>query len=101
MIRMSCTRANSAAAPDSGLKRNDVTKYLEDRGIQTRLLFSGNLVKHPCFDRIRGTAAYREAGSLAVTDFVMNNTFWVGVYPGMTDAMIEEMIKRIREACAE
>ena len=66
--------------------------------MQTRLLFSGNLIKHPCFDQIRGTEAYRVVGGLEVTDFVMNNSFWVGVYPGMTDEMIDYMAKTIREA---
>ncbi len=83
---------------ESGLKRNDVTKYIEDHNIQTRLLFSGNLIKHPCFDQIRGTDAYRVSGGLEVTDFVMNHTFWVGVYPGMTDEMIDYMAKIITEA---
>lgn len=84
--------------PESGLKRNDVTKYIEEHNVQTRLLFSGNLIKHPCFDQIRGTDAYRVAGSLEVTDFVMNNTFWVGVYPGMTDEMTDYMANTILEA---
>ena len=84
--------------PESGCKRNDITKTLEDHKIQTRLLFSGNLIKHPAFDQIRGTDAYRVAGSLEVTDFVMNNTFWVGAYPGMTDEMIDYMAKVIIEA---
>lgn len=83
---------------ESGLNRNDITKYLEDHKVQTRLLFSGNLIKHPAFDQIRGTSAYRVVGSLEVTDFVMNNTFWVGVYPGMTDEMIDYMAKVIIEA---
>lgn len=82
----------------SGLDRNAVTRYIEEHNVQTRLLFSGNLIKHPCFDGIRGTDAYRVAGSLANTDFVMNNTFWVGVYPGMTDEMIDYMAKVILEA---
>ena len=69
--------------------------------MQTRLLFSGNLIKHPCFDQIRGTDAYRVVGDLPVTDFVMNNTFWVGVYPGMTDDMIDYMAKVIIEAVQE
>ena len=47
---------------------------------------------------IRGTNAYRVAGSLEMTDFIMNNTFWVGVYPGMTDEMIDYMAKIIIEA---
>ena len=84
--------------PESGLDRNAVTKYLEEHNIQTRLLFSGNLIKHPCFDQIRGTAAYRVVGELTKTDFVMNNTFWVGVYPGMTDEMIDYMVKNIKMA---
>ena len=84
--------------PESGLKRNDVTKYIEGKNVQTRLLFSGNLVKHPCFDAIRGTNAYRVVGGLEVTDFVMNNSFWVGVYPGMTDEKIDYMAKVILEA---
>ena len=84
--------------PESGLKRNDVTRYIEEHNIQTRLLFSGNIIKHPCFDQIRGTNAYRVIGDLPVTDFIMNNTFWVGVYPGMTDDKIDYMAKIIKEA---
>ena len=84
--------------PESGLDRNAVTRYIEDHNVQTRLLFSGNLIKHPCFDQIRGTDAYRVAGELTNTDFIMNNTFWVGVYPGMTDEMIDYMAKIIIEA---
>lgn len=84
--------------PDSGLDRNKITRYIESKNIQTRLLFSGNLIKHPCFDQIRGTDAYRVAGDLRVTDFIMNNTFWVGVYPGMTDEMIDYMARIILEA---
>lgn len=84
--------------PESGLDRNRITKYVEDKGIQTRLLFSGNLIKHPCFDQIRGTDAYRVAGSLEITDYIMQNTFWVGIYPGMTDNMIDYMAKIIKEA---
>ena len=82
----------------SGLDRNKLTKYIEDHNIQTRLLFSGNLIKHPCFDQIRGTKAYRVVGGLETTDYIMNNTFWVGVYPGMTDEMIDYMAKIIIEA---
>ncbi len=84
--------------PESGLERNAVTRFLEGHNIQTRLLFSGNLIKHPCFDPIRGTDAYRVAGGLENTDFIMSNSFWVGVYPGMTDEMIDYMTKMIREA---
>lgn len=83
---------------EEGVDRNAVTKYVEQHNIQTRLLFSGNLIKHPCFDEIRGTDAYRVAGDLSCTDFIMNNSFWVGVYPGMTDDMIDYMAKVITEA---
>ena len=81
-----------------GIDRNKVTRYIEDHNIQTRLLFSGNLIKHPCFDEIRNTDKYRVVGSLVNTDTVMNNSFWVGVYPGMSDEMIEYMGKIIMEA---
>lgn len=84
--------------PESGVKRNDVTQYIEEHNVQTRLLFSGNLIKHPCFDQIRDTDAYRVVGELENTEYIMNNTFWVGVYPGMTDEMIDYMAKIITEA---
>ena len=84
--------------PESGLDRNQITRYIESHNVQTRLLFSGNLIKHPCFDELRGTEAYRVVGTLENTDFIMNNTFWVGVYPGMTDEMIDYMAKVILEA---
>ena len=87
--------------PESGLDRNKVTRYIEEHNVQTRLLFSGNLIKHPCFDQIRDTDAYRVVGSLETTDFIMNNTFWVGVYPGMTDEMIDYMAKVIIEEIHE
>ena len=84
--------------PESGLDRNKLTRYIEEHNIQTRLLFSGNLIKHPCFDQIRGTEAYRVVGDLANTEFIMNNTFWVGLYPGMTDEKIDYMAKVIKDA---
>lgn len=84
--------------PDSGLERNKVIRYIEEHNIQTRLLFSGNLIKHPCFNQMRGTDKYRVVGNLENTDFIMNNTFWVGVYPGMNDKMIDYMAKIIVEA---
>lgn len=84
--------------PESGLKRQDVVEYIESHNIQTRLLFSGNIIKQPCFDDIRNTDAYRVSGELTNTDFIMENTFWVGVYPGMTDQMIDYMVQVIREA---
>ena len=84
--------------PETGIERNRVIRYIEDHNIQTRLLFSGNLIKHPCFDEIRGTEMYRVSGNLSNTDFIMNHTFWVGVYPGMTDKMLDYMAQVIMEA---
>lgn len=78
--------------------RNEAVRFIEEHNIQTRLLFSGNIIKHPCFDEIRETDAYRVAGSLDNTDFIMEHTFWVGVYPGMTDAMLDYMAEIITEA---
>jgi CDP-6-deoxy-D-xylo-4-hexulose-3-dehydrase len=81
----------------SGISRNELIRFIEGHNIQTRLLFSGNILKHPCFDEYRETDRYRVAGSLEVSDFVTENTFWVGVYPGMTDAMIDHMAEVILE----
>ncbi len=87
--------------PETGLSRNAVIRFIEEHNIQTRLLFSGNLVKHPCFDQMRDTDKYRIVGSLDNTDFIMNNTFWIGVYPGMTDEMIDYMAEIIIKAVSE
>ena len=87
--------------PETGIKRNNVTKYLEEHNIQTRLLFSGNLIKHPCFDEFRNTDTYRVAGELGSTEFIMNNSFWIGVYPGMTDEMIDYMAEYIFRAVTQ
>ena len=87
--------------PESGLNRNDVTRYIEDHQVQTRLLFSGNIIKHPCFNQLRDTDAYRVAGSLEATEFILNNTFWVGVYPGMTDEKIDYMVQVITAAVSQ
>lgn len=78
-----------------GLDRNKITKYIEEHNIQTRLLFSGNIIRHPCFDEIRNTDLYRVVGELTNSDKIVNNTFWVGVYPGMTDEMIDCIAKII------
>ena len=82
-----------------GINRNKITTYLEEHGIQTRNLFAGNLIKHPCFDTLRETqSGYRVVGNLENTDRVMNDTFWVGVYPGMTDEKLNYMIKVIKKS---
>ena len=82
---------------DSSISRNELTSFIEKHNIQTRLLFSGNLTRHPCFDQIRDSDKYRVVGDLTNTDKIMNNTFWVGVYPGMTDEIIDYMAKIIIE----
>lgn len=82
-----------------GVDRNAVVQHLESRGVQTRMLFAGNLTKHPCFDEMRKTGeGFRIVGDLANTDRIMRDAFWVGVYPGMTDEMIDYMAKAILEA---
>ena len=79
--------------------RDKVVSYLESHGIQTRMLFAGNLIKHPCFDEMRGSGeGYRVVGELINTDRIMDNTFWIGVYPGMTDEKLDYMAKTIGEA---
>lgn len=85
-----------------GVDRNAVVRYVESKGVQTRMLFAGNLTKHPCFDEMRNSGeGYRVVETLENTDRIMNDTFWVGVYPGMTDEMIDYMAKTIVEAVAE
>lgn len=82
-----------------GVDRKKVVPYIESKGVQTRMLFAGNLIKHPCFNEMRETdEGYRVVGSLENTDRIMNDTFWIGVYPGMTDEKLDYMIKVIHEA---
>lgn len=83
---------------NAGFTRNELAEYLESKKIQTRNLFAGNLIRHPAFDEMRRTGeGYRIVGDLTNTDFVMNHTFWIGVYPGMTREMLEYMISSIKE----
>ena len=85
-----------------GVDRNKVVPYIESHGVQTRMLFAGNLTKHPCFDQMRASGeGYRIIGDLHNTDRIMRDTFWVGVYPGMTDEMIDYMAQVIKEALSE
>ncbi len=82
-----------------GINRESVVRYIEEKGVQTRMLFSGNLIKHPCFDQMRESGqGYRVIGDLANSDRIMRDTFWVGVYPGMTDEMIDYMAEVIKGA---
>ncbi len=81
-----------------GKSRDEIIAYLERYGIQTRALFAGNITRHPCFETLEEGKDYRIFGSLDKTDEVMARGFWVGVYPGMTKEMLDEMILRLRES---
>ncbi|NLZ83263.1 MAG: lipopolysaccharide biosynthesis protein RfbH [Clostridiales bacterium] len=84
---------------NEGTDRSKAVQYIESKGVQTRMLFAGNIIKHPCFDDMRATGdGYRVVGELNNTERIMTDTFWVGVYPGMTDEMIDYMAKIIKEA---
>jgi CDP-4-dehydro-6-deoxyglucose reductase, E1 len=87
-----------------GLSRDGIVRFLEEARIQTRMLFAGNMVRQPCFDGMRATAAadgadsgYRVVGDLPATDRIMNDAFWVGVYPGLTDEMLEYVATKLTE----
>lgn len=72
-----------------GTKRSDVVNRLESNGVQTRMLFAGNILRHPCFDEMRKRkTGYRVIGKLKNTDRIVEDTFWVGVYPALTEEMI-------------
>ncbi|HEY2516459.1 MAG TPA: lipopolysaccharide biosynthesis protein RfbH [Polyangiaceae bacterium] len=81
----------------SPLARNDVTRYLEDHRVGTRLVFAGNLVRQPAFKDVR----YRVASPLTSTDAVMNRSFWVGVWPGLGPAHLEYMLSTFKSAVAD
>ena len=87
--------------PDAGFSRNDLAKFLESRNIQTRNLFAGNILRHPCFESLVEGVDYRVVGGLANTETIMNDSLWVGLYPGMGEARLEYMIKSIREFCGK
>ena len=84
-----------------GVCRDKIVSYIEEHGVQTRMLFAGNLTKHPCFDGMRKSGeGYRTVGELKNTDTVMERTFWIGVYPGMSDRMLDYMAKTVIEAAS-
>jgi len=85
--------------PDAGFTRNDLAKHLESANIQTRNLFAGNIIRHPCFETLSAGVDYRVAGSLANTDTIMNSSLWIGLYPGMGDAKIDYMVETVRKFC--
>ncbi len=81
---------------DAGFTRNDLTTYLESKKIQTRNLFAGNLIKHPAFEQYHENVDYRVSDSLKVSDFIMEHSFWIGVYPGMTEEKLLYMAEQIK-----
>ncbi|MBA2942395.1 lipopolysaccharide biosynthesis protein RfbH [Paenibacillus sp. CGMCC 1.16610] len=81
---------------DAPFSRDELVQFLEGREIQTRMFFAGNLIKHPCFDEMRSLGeGYRVVGNLTNTDLIMNQSLWLGVYPGLTIEMINYMIDSI------
>ena len=82
--------------PDAGFTRNELTEYLEEHKVQTRNLFAGNLLKHPAFCRYEEGKDFRTIGSLPVTNSIMTDCFWIGVYPGMDEERLQYMIDTIK-----
>ena len=85
--------------PDVGFTRNDLAKHLESANIQTRNLFAGNIIRHPCFESLREDVDYRVAYNLKNTDTIMNSSLWIGLYPGMDEGRLDYMINAIRSFC--
>ena len=85
--------------PDAGFTRNDLAQHLEAANIQTRNLFAGNILKHPCFESLTEGVDYRIVGDLVNTDVIMNSSLWIGLYPGMGEARLDYMIDVIRKFC--
>jgi CDP-4-dehydro-6-deoxyglucose reductase, E1 len=87
---------------DAPFDRNELVAYLEKGRVATRNLFAGNLLRHPAFDEMRETGTgYRVVGDLPMTDRLMARAFWVGVYPGMSQAQLDYMVERIASFCRE
>ena len=78
---------------EAGFTRDEIVKYLEDNKIATRMLFAGNITRHPSFEDVK----YRIFGDLKNTDVIMNNAFWIGVYPGFTEEMINYILRKFNE----
>jgi len=85
-----------AVRPEAPFSRNQATGWLESRKIATRLLFGGNLVRQPAY---RGHN-FRIVGSLENTDFVMNQVFWIGLYPGLGPESLDYVLDMVHELCA-
>ncbi len=82
-----------AIRPDAPMSRNHVVRFLESKNIATRLLFGGNLLRQPAYRDI----PRRVVGDLKNTDFVMNNVFWIGLYPGISQSMIDYMAETFHQ----
>jgi CDP-6-deoxy-D-xylo-4-hexulose-3-dehydrase len=80
--------------PGSPRNRQEIVRFLESRRIGTRLLFAGNILRQPAYKDINA----RRVGDLKNTDIAMNHSFWVGVYPGLTNEMVEFIIESLHEA---
>lgn len=86
---------------DAPFTRNCLTSFLEKQKIQTRNLFAGNIIRHPCFEHLEKDIDYKVIGNLENTDYVMNNSFWIGVYPGMKDVELQYMADCIKKFSLE
>ena len=86
-------------SPGVKFTRTDLTRHLEEHRIQTRNLFAGNLTCHPCFEPLTEGKEYRIVGELTATDRIMNDAFWIGLYPGMTEEKLAYMAETIRNFC--
>lgn len=85
---------------DAGFSREDIVRFLESRKIQTRMLFAGNFLRHPVFDGMRESGqGYRVIGDLTNSDIIMNDTFWIGVYPGLANYMLDYVLNTIKHFC--
>jgi CDP-6-deoxy-D-xylo-4-hexulose-3-dehydrase len=81
-----------AVRPEAPFTRRDLIRHLDQAKIDTRLLFGGNLTRQPAFRDV----PYRKIGDLENSDFVMNQVFWIGVYPGLTEEMLHYVVERLR-----
>ena len=76
--------------------RNELAQVLESNNIQTRNLFAGNIIRHPCFEDLKCDCDYRIVSELRNTDYIMNNSLWIGVYPGMSKEKLDYMVDAFR-----
>ncbi len=87
--------------PAAWFTRNDLAQHLESHLIQTRNLFAGNILRHPCFESLQEGVDYRVVGTLENTEAIMNDALWVGLYPGMDEARLDYMVATIRDFCGK